>query len=450
MKKLASLILAIFVSMTVCSNTARITVKNNTGKKVYLQPEAMDGYTAVDGSESVTEVDTEIPCYYRFVADDVFYPIYVTPGAEISILCTDGGVEIAGDNKAENDFMRANPFVCRAPAGVSNYSDEWIRHNDAVIAELYSMLDNSGLSADFVAIHKLYLQFMYDNQRLGGVRNAMAFGTGNGGKVELADGFYNFLDTVKYVDERILSIPKWFNIMDDAMEELERQNMIEVSNAHYVRLRAARIANGKVRSMYVVELLKKILKKGYFDDFMSHYDEVLPLVTSEEAKRGLPVILKQYTEICEANRNISRGTQMPDFTANDITGKEYHLSDFKGKVLLLDFWFTGCVPCKAEMPYLEKLAEDISGKDVVVISVSLDTGNQLLATWRKMIESKNADCKVLNVNLPGGFKSDFMKTMNIRFVPRIMLIGKDGKIIDTYAKKPSDPKLKQQIEEVTG
>lgn len=428
---------------------AKITVENTTGSTVYLQPEALDGYNKVEGAASTVEVDIDMPCYYRFAAGDQFYSVYVTPGADIRISCTANGVDIAGDNKAENSFIRENTFICRVPNEIKQYSAEWTKYNDEAVARLYEKLDNSGLDPEFIATHKQYIRFVYDNQRLGGVHNAIAFGAGIGRKVEVAEGFYSFLNGIDFSDRHILSIPKWFNVMDDAMEEMERQGVIEVSNDHYVARRAAYISNEDVRSMYIVELFKKMLKKGFFDDFMAHYNEVKPLITAPEAQSQLPEILKNYEEVRKTNLGISRGMQMPDFTANDLAGKEYHLSDFKGKLVVLDFWFTGCVPCKAEMPFLEKLAGELSGGDVQFISVSLDTGNALLAAWRKMIEGKDANCKVLNLNLPGGFKSDFMQTMNIKFVPRIMLIGKDGKIIDTYAKKPSDPKLKQQIQELS-
>lgn len=454
MKKIALTILGVAISVTANSSTlntehsTQITVENTTGNTVYLQPEELDGYNKVEGATSTVKIDVAMPCYWRFAAGDQFYSLYVTPGADIHISCTAEGVSITGDNKAENDFIRENTFICRVPAEIKQYSAEWTKYNDEAVARLYEKLDNSGLAPEFIATHKLYVRFVYDNQRLGGVRNAIAFGAGAGRKVEVADGFYSFLKGIDFSDRHILSIPKWFNVIDDAMEEMERQEIIEVSNAHYVARRAAYITNDDVRSMYIVELLKKMLKKGYFDDFMSHFDEVKPLVTAPEAQSQLPEIVKQYEEVRKTNLGISRGMQMPDFTANDLSGKEYHLSDFKGKVTVLDFWFTGCVPCKAEMPFLEKLADELSGDDVCFISVSLDTGNALLAAWRKIIESKDENCKVLNLNLPGGFKSDFMKTMNIKFVPRIMLIGKDGKIIDTYAKKPSDPKLRQQIKEL--
>jgi thiol-disulfide isomerase/thioredoxin len=60
-----------------------------------------------------------------------------------------------------------------------------------------------------------------------------------------------------------------------------------------------------------------------------------------------------------------------DFTMKDINGKDVKLSDYKGKVILLDFWATWCGPCKKETPDLVALSKEMS-KDVVVVGVSVD------------------------------------------------------------------------------
>lgn len=62
----------------------------------------------------------------------------------------------------------------------------------------------------------------------------------------------------------------------------------------------------------------------------------------------------------------------PDFTAYDNNGKPVHLSDFHGKVVLLNFWASWCGVCKTEKPQLDKMAEDLVSKDFVVIALASD------------------------------------------------------------------------------
>lgn len=89
----------------------------------------------------------------------------------------------------------------------------------------------------------------------------------------------------------------------------------------------------------------------------------------------------------------------------------------KGKVVVIDFWFTGCIPCRAEMPYFDRLAETFKDRPVQFLSVSLDTGDQLMALWKKMVSEKDGKSPVLNLNLPGGFRSDFTARMNTVLFP---------------------------------
>lgn len=428
---------------------ARITVENHTGGDVYLQPEDTTGYHKMEGFRSVREIALDAPAYYRFVDKDYgFHPLFVTPGSRINIVCDADGVHVTGSHEAENLFMKEHAFLCRAPEGVTPYSREWLDYNDVRLQELRAELDCSGLPEDFIAVHKLYWEFAYIYQRLNEVQTARAFRNGSqAGPVVLADGYYDFLKTVAFDDERILWLPGWFRTMDKVFEEKEKQGFLPVSNAHYMTHYAGGIGNDKVRSRFLVCLAAQMLKKGYLDDFAAQWKEVCPLITDAEAQSALPGLEQAYADLRERDKHVACGMKMPSFEAHTVDGKTYKLEDFEGSLLVIDFWFTGCVPCKAEMPYLDKLAEELCGKGVRFISVSLDTGEQLMETWKKMVEGKGSSA-VLNLNLPGGFKSDFMKTLGIRSVPRMLLVDREGRIVDAYAKRPSDPKLKQQIEQL--
>ena len=177
-----------------------------------------------------------------------------------------------------------------------------------------------------------------------------------------------------------------------------------------------------------------------------YMESVERFICEDSDKARMPQLKTQFEQMKLANKNVLRGMELSPFTANDLQGKSYRSTDFKGKLLIIDFWFTGCVPCRAEMPYFDKLSMKYKDQPVQFLSVSLDTGNQLMAKWREMIMAHKGDTKVLFLNLPNGFKNSFTQKMNIHSVPRIMLIDQQGNIIDAYAKRPSDPKLQKQID----
>jgi peroxiredoxin len=66
------------------------------------------------------------------------------------------------------------------------------------------------------------------------------------------------------------------------------------------------------------------------------------------------------------------GAHASDFTLRDVEGKQVHLSDYGGKVVLLDFWATWCVPCAAELPQLQKLYDARKNDGFVVLGIAMD------------------------------------------------------------------------------
>jgi peroxiredoxin len=73
-----------------------------------------------------------------------------------------------------------------------------------------------------------------------------------------------------------------------------------------------------------------------------------------------------------AHESLVAGAQASDFTLRDLDGRQVHLSDYAGKVVLLDFWATWCVPCAAELPQLQKLYDAKKGDGFVVLGIAMD------------------------------------------------------------------------------
>jgi peroxiredoxin len=62
----------------------------------------------------------------------------------------------------------------------------------------------------------------------------------------------------------------------------------------------------------------------------------------------------------------------PDFALHDQNNRVFRLSDYRGRVVLLDFWATWCVPCRVEMPWFEELARRHQDRGLVVLGISMD------------------------------------------------------------------------------
>lgn len=82
------------------------------------------------------------------------------------------------------------------------------------------------------------------------------------------------------------------------------------------------------------------------------------------------------TEIAKAEAKREKvAIVAPDFALPDLSGRIIRLSEFKGKPILLNFWATWCLPCRTEMPSLERAYQDYHGKGLVVLTINIDQGS---------------------------------------------------------------------------
>lgn len=125
-----------------------------------------------------------------------------------------------------------------------------------------------------------------------------------------------------------------------------------------------------------------------------------------------------------------------------IRDLEQVCEDYKGKLILIDLWASWCSPCRAEMPFSEELQKYYAGKQIAFIYLSTDESK---ADWLKAAAEENLSSSA-SFLLLNGVKSSFAKENDIKTIPRYLLIGKDGKIINADAPRPSDNKLKAIIE----
>ena len=126
--------------------------------------------------------------------------------------------------------------------------------------------------------------------------------------------------------------------------------------------------------------------------------------------------------------DIKSGDKLRDIVGKDINGKLHKLSDYKGKVILLDFWAAGCYPCrlqnKKEFP---KLVKKYSNDDFIIVSYSLDTKEK---DWKKSSEDDNINW--LNISDLKGMKSENVTNYAITAIPNSFLIDKNGIIVKSF------------------
>jgi len=120
------------------------------------------------------------------------------------------------------------------------------------------------------------------------------------------------------------------------------------------------------------------------------------------------------------------GLKAMDFTQNDVNGKPVKLSDFRGKYVLLDFWGSWCIPCRAENPVLVKAFANYKDRNFTILSVSLDQPGKKQA-WLDAIKKDGMGWT--NVSDLKYWRNEVAVKYGISSVPANFLIAPDGKIV---------------------
>lgn len=128
------------------------------------------------------------------------------------------------------------------------------------------------------------------------------------------------------------------------------------------------------------------------------------------------------------NANISYANQYgiaPDFTLKDINGNAMSLGDFKGKVVILDFWATWCPPCREEIPHFKELYTQYKEKGLEIIGVALDDGG--LQDVKPFAEENGINYPILLGN--DKVTRDYG---GIKGIPTTFVIDRQGNIIEKF------------------
>lgn len=168
-----------------------------------------------------------------------------------------------------------------------------------------------------------------------------------------------------------------------------------------------------------------------------------PIAGAQESKSS------SFTKIptVKGIETLKAGTKAPDFTVQDLEGKEFHLGACAGKdAVLLFFWSFFCGPCRDEMPMISQMAREYGGKGLHVLGVNLD-GREMKKAIDKYVLNEKIAFRILFDELAGdAFR--VADPYGVAGTPALFLIDKNGVISYSVVGAVTGEQLKTEIGKV--
>jgi thiol-disulfide isomerase/thioredoxin len=376
--------------------------------------------------------------FYAVGTDRINHPVYVNPGDEIN-LNLEEEEEIAvltGKNTPENmelykwlDFSRTVRQKSTRPltAGVLSSYEDFFPDLEKLATETENFkkaihsanpsFDRSLRTMIDYDMDLYALTFLYTPRSI------------QPEKSDRTPYYQTIISENKFASDNILQYPDGLKLLSLYLTFIRIEK--EVFNTQPIDFDLEFIANPVLKGEFLLAYLKRIKTYDRYEAFMHLYEKYL--VTSEQKKSAEQVGSNLYES--------APGKSAPAFSYPDVAGKEHSLSDYRGKVVLIDVWATWCGPCRKEFPSLKKLEEEMRDKEIVFMGISINALKDK-EKWAKMVETENLP----GIQLLAGPEDKLSKDYKINAIPRYIVIDKQGNIVSADAPRPSDADLKILLE----
>lgn len=412
----------------------------------------------VDSNEFAVRLNHNSPMIVNLaVGVNIQYPIFISPGDSVNLIFYEndllnefGRISFSNNKVKENlaltklnsvlrfDHPNRSHFYNCSEENFIHRLDSLERLSDSIIIEY--KVENDNVNKDFLMLSKSYVDYSiagYLNKYPRKLEYAF-----RQGKITLSQKYIEKMDAYE------LDVPCHLN---------------NISFTNYAKYICLSTANDVFSERNRSENGRKFLDLG------THWDVIDSLMTDPNVIEYLKywalkkeIRLEKYNpnEYMDAfNRSIIDSTFIKylhyDLEEKVFTGKDYSfqdengqirsISELKGRILYIDVWATWCGPCLEQQEYFEALIDSfgIDNSDISFIGLSLDKN---VEKWKDMLDKRGM--RGIHLIVPDDFNSEFCRDFSVNFIPRFMIVDRNGSFIQPNAVEPSSENLYSYLKEL--
>ncbi|GAB4035083.1 TlpA family protein disulfide reductase [Spirosoma gilvum] len=236
--------------------------------------------------------------------------------------------------------------------------------------------------------------------------------------------FYNFVSPAFLNDPSVAHLVDYHHFLNDyfLLHYFQQKRVKEAAN--YLPALASTHLSGLSWDVFMTRL-------------MSQYLAGLPTSGEQMLAKYYPKFtnkqwINQLRDTYRDAYTLKPGEIAPNFALEDHLDSLAYLKDFRGQVIYLSFWFTGCAPCRQELPLENELVKYFEGKPVKIVNICVRSTR---ADWAKV--SKFYNLQTVNLYANKAWEGTLISKYNVKSFPHYVLIDQEGKIVKNNCSRPS-------------
>lgn len=388
-----------------------------------------------------------------------FTLVELNEGETVRILLKDGAMGVQGDNITINRYLnewvqktimkpqnalkisylcehieyRANLFPQNVIGSLSN-----IEYLDGLDQLNHELLRKSGIKdKKFLEKQQVLIKYQMIHMDLANYLYMMKSGQ------DIPDAYKKKIQTYKLNDPDIQRYEAYRTVVGNYIMIQEGLLNLEYNMFDELVKKAECIDNQELLEDYVFYNLESRLRGKRYFMIDSIAQRCTPLLVSKEAQVRMDSLLPEIEKIAKAENRY--GEKAYPFEYQDEKGELVSLSDYLGQYLFVDIWATWCGPCKSELPFVKKMAEEFKDLNIAFVSISVDNPKDK-QKWLTFIKNNTMTGKTLIAR--NAFRDPMILHYGIKGIPRFMLIDPQGNIVSAYCGRPSMKLFKDYVKQL--